>query len=473
MNSLVLVGRGWPLRLLYQIESNVAKCWRRHVLFLVMSQSASAIFAQQSIVYTPIPPGFDFPADQQVLLKMLDAGDVAGIRTHAWLVFAGLTQPAVTADPEGEPIWETWYTGVDVFATPPAVPTPQGLHPRTFKPVFTIPRQFLPIRGQPNLQATGAALASFTLFNKETMDHVQTKGYQMRSTLKALNDGWTSVTPVSQRTIAPFPKAAMSLKLVWWVVRARTPTPMPIWDQKPAVANSPAEPPSKWSRAVIVDPTRRQIPVGESRDTSPLFGKVFKNAPVVSLQDFYHFELTTEQAQQLREILVGEIPGLKIDPTDPNLKSAKAGDYLALVAMHYTTKEIPNWVWATFWWHDKPDVGPFAQDRPDVTKLKEPWRNYLMDVTMDMTRPVEADKTPHITFNPWLEAKFPNGTNSNCMACHQLAVWENRRFLPVVRGPISFTDPRFTFSDDNNNEVTLDHGTSVDFLWSLLFEGDH
>jgi hypothetical protein len=297
------------------------------------------------------------------------------------------------------------------------------------------------------------------------MDHVRKNRYQMRSTLQALNDSWSAQTPPAQRTVMPFPKDAMSLKLVWWVIKANGVTAMPIWDSKPPVANAPAQPPTKWNRVVVVDPSRTQIPAGETRDAT-LFGKKFKNSHVVPLEVFYHFPLTPDEAQQLQQIANG------IPSADPNVQNAQAGDYLALVAMHYTTKEIPNWVWATFWWHDKPDDGPFARNRPDASKLKGPWRNYLMDVAMDMTKPLEANGSPHVAFNPWLEARFANGTNSNCMTCHQLAVWDNPNFLPVLRGPVSLTDPRFKFPDGNGNTVSLDHGTSVDFLWSLLKEGD-
>jgi hypothetical protein len=53
----------------------------------------------QDIAYTPIPPGFDFPANEKVLLDALKAGDELTLRNHGWMVFAGLTQPARPSDP--------------------------------------------------------------------------------------------------------------------------------------------------------------------------------------------------------------------------------------------------------------------------------------------------------------------------------------------------------------------------------------
>ena len=54
-----------------------------------------------------------------------------------------------------------------------------------------------------------------------------------------------------------------------------------------------------------------------------------------------------------------------------------------------------------------PTQGPFAPDRPaQVTGV---WRNFLMSASYDLNLPLEPDGKPHITFNPWLEAGFPDG----------------------------------------------------------------
>jgi hypothetical protein len=131
-----------------------------------------------------------------------------------------------------------------------------------------------------------------------------------------------------------------------------------------------------------------------------------------------------------------------------------------LVALHYTTKEIPDWVWATFWWHDKPNDGPFAAHRPD--QVGGVWRNYLMDTAYSMDTPREADGKPHAVYNPWLEARFRNGTVSNCMTCHRRAIYsglpKDAAFLPVTRGTPPAGDARFT------------DATKLDFLWSVMFE---
>jgi len=138
---------------------------------------------------------------------------------------------------------------------------------------------------------------------------------------------------------------------------------------------------------------------------------------------------------------------------DPSLA---LGDHLVLLGMHATTKEIPDWVWATYWWHDRPDDGRFAAGRP--TTLTGAARHYLMDVAYSAETPVEADGTPPACMNPWLEARFPGGLHSNCLTCHQRAALGAADFLPVTRQALADDDPYFAGK------------TTTDFLWTLALE---
>jgi hypothetical protein len=200
-----------------------------------------------------------------------------------------------------------------------------------------------------------------------------------------------------------------------------------------------------WKRLVAVDPSRRDIPPNET--TNVVFNGPHPNSRVISLSKLYGFQITANELDTVRK-----------SPA-PGASSAQIGDFAVLVALHYTTKEIPQWVWATFWWHDNPDAGPFGADR--VSQVSGVWRNYLMSATFSMDTPKAADGTPPISFNPWLEARFPNGLNSNCMACHQRAVWPtDGTFLPIVRGSMNPNDPYFK------------NDTKLDFLWSMAFESN-
>ena len=173
----------------------------------------------QSVIYHPIPPGFDFPGDQATLLKMRDTGDIAGMRKHVWMVFAGFTQPTET----GEAIWETWYSADATFNPGPGL---QGAHKVQRK--FQVPRQFMTHGAHP--QAIGASLLSFTLFNQETRAQVRTNQLNSADHLTAINNSFSDSTPVADRNISAFPNAAMSLKTVWWVVKKNGLTALPVFD---------------------------------------------------------------------------------------------------------------------------------------------------------------------------------------------------------------------------------------------------
>jgi hypothetical protein len=390
----------------------------------------------------PVPPGFDFPAARADLEKMRDDGNVAGMRKHAWMVFAGLTQPT----PGGEPIWETWYSSLDVMSGAAGGAQPQGLGPK--RRTLRQPRQ---IRGENGLavaQAPGASLAELVLFNEVSRKEIQDNKYNKAATLNAINDGWPAGTTPENRKIKDFPEAAMSIKTAWYLVKKTGMTSMPIWDDQAREATYPSLPPETWpdrmKRVLAVDPVRTTIPAGETA-TVNFGGKAYPQSKVVPLSAFYSFKLTQEMVDSLRQTAIfGDAP--------------EAGDYLALVNLHYTTKEIPDWVWATFWWHDQPDQQPYGSDRP--AEVKGLWRNYKMDVAFSMDTPKESDNTANAVFNPWLEGRFANGANSNCMTCHQRAVWPGVSFLPVTRGALPPSTPLFK------------NRTKVDFLWSVVLESN-
>lgn len=239
----------------------------------------------QNTEYKPIPPGFDFPAKADDLLTAVRNGDETKLREHAWTVFAGLTQPARPTDPQSEAIWETWYSGAEVFAPGPS---PEGV--RTLQRRFSVPRQFL---HGPGLvpEAVGESEAAFTLFDRETYEHVRANQLQLRKTLKQINSGWTPQTPIADRKIKDFPSAAMSLKTVWMLVKKDGITPIPIWDPQPPVTTAPAQPPPSWRRVVAVDPSRDVIPDDEKKDVT-FSGKTFPGSHVVSLKKFYQFQLS-------------------------------------------------------------------------------------------------------------------------------------------------------------------------------------
>jgi hypothetical protein len=409
--------------------------------------AVEVLHSQLNDPYQGIPAGYDFPADQSTLLRFRDTNDVAGMRRHAWMVFAGFTQPAAT----GEALWETWYTGVATFAPGERAKN----QPRRIQHLFNAPRQ---LQTASNLFALGNSLLSFTLFNLPAYNFIESNHLYRRAELDRLRKALPADTPVAQRQITPFPPDSVALKTIWWIVKKDQRTCLPVWDGIPPGPNGqPGNPNGEYfytqfGRWVLVDPLSHSIKPEESARTTCLGHTV--RAHVVPLEKFYSFPLDQTALNSINSEIGNVIPPL----VNPLGLKPSVGDYAVLVAMHCTTKEIPDWVWSTFWWHDRPEAGRFAADRPPaVTGV---WRNYLMNVAYSTTTPLEPDSSPHIAFNPWIEAELTDGVQSNCMACHARSVWcpnSSDRFT-VRRGEPDPNDPLFK------------NGIQLDFIWSIAIE---
>ena len=113
--------------------------------------------------------------------------------------------------------------------------------------------------------------------------------------------------------------------------------------------------------------------------------------------------------------------------------------------------------------HDWPGVvsGPLLKRRP-YRQLPWPGEEREGAWFFDLSLPREKDGTPHVAFNPWLEARFRDGGHgggvvSNCMNCHNRASFPDIAFLPIYRG-----DP-----DLQNDPAFAGGRLRTDFLWSV------
>ena len=199
-----------------------------------------------------------------------------------------------------------------------------------------------------------------------------------------------------------FPTSAVAVKLVWYPIHAIGTTTLPIWDGEPPEPHG--NPDRSWHRTIKV------------------------GTGAIPLDAFIHRELADD-----------ELDSARAASRDPTLAR---GDSVVLIAAHVTTKEIPDWTWETFWWHDQPD-----DDQPD--DVRGAARHYRMDVAFVADAPC---------FNPWLEARFPDGQQSNCVACHRRAVVAATDYLPVTHGRLRDDDAYFAGH------------VPTDFVWSIALE---
>jgi hypothetical protein len=414
-----------------------------------ISGEAQAQAATPPAGYFDIPPGFDFPGNKQMLEQFRTSANLAAQRLHVWNVFAGMTQPT----PDGKlVIFETWYSESEAFDTGPV---PQAAGPRRAVRRFTVPQQLRGLPGEPAPEAAGTALLSEVLLNFPNYNHIRSNKLFLVSELSKLRQTGAADPKIpNNKTIPPFPAASISLKTVWWPVAKDTPTAMPVWDPETNPLIPSGNPFSTWKRVVAIDPTRTNIPPNETT-TINFLNVARPNSRVIGLDKFHFVQLDAQTAANA--MANGRLASFVQDVLGRPLQ---AGDFTVFIGTHLTTKEIDDWVWATFWWHDRPDNGPFAADRPAA--VSGVWRNYLMSAAYDLNLPREADNTPHITFNPLLEAGFRQGMVSNCMNCHNRAAVPPVNFLPVFRGdPNLQGDPAYAAGR-----------LRTDFLWSIPFNAN-
>ena len=358
-----------------------------------------------------------FPAPEASLEKLRKTGDLVGQRRHLWRVLAEL----IRADNSSPfPRFMTWYGAKDTFG----VTNPPPLVIRSVRSLFAVDES----TAQRSALASSPPLIVVAHYNEAAVRHIRENSLQQRATLKSLSvEPRATTLGAVAREIPAFPRSAVVLKSAWWPVAGDVPVAMPIWDAEiNAAAVSGNDYPS-WRRMVAVCPARGNL----KTTVVQLMGRA-RRLNCVGIDRFFHLQMDATMAEQLRN-----------EPTARKLgamvlgRAFRPGDYLALVALHVATRELPDWVWGTFWWHDQAVRGPYAAGRPG--DLAEPWPNYLMNVAFDANLPRERDGSPRVVFNPWLEARFADsghggGTVSNCISCHRRAAYPAVGPFAVTRG---------------------------------------
>jgi hypothetical protein len=411
------------------------------VLAGTVSAAASSCTVRENDPYEPIPRHFDFPANPERLQSYVDTDNVHRLRSHAWLVFAGLTHPSRHF--RGLPVWETWYDAADVFSDPSKPVT----HMEPLRSL-SIPVELRPDLA-PGQRPTPGKLGAFMVYNRETCDAIRKNSLYSKT---VLNDLQKKPPRDVAQVGKGFSPASVALKTSWMILRKDTVcSKIPVWNFAafaPASLNTSSD---NWPDPIWIRPSPGLCP--EERNVRTLEW---------AQRHFYWFKVPSDSDGLAR--VQNTVEG-----------NPQAGDYLVLVGFHFATKELPNWVWATFWWHDHPDQGVYADDRPGPGILKGVWRNYLMNVAYDMDKPREPDGRPHIAYNPYLEGGLIGGLESNCMTCHRRATWPvpadvqtaspwtppTRQFPQlVVRGREAATATYF-------NEPGFGCLLKLGFLWSL------
>ena len=179
--------------------------------------------------------------------------------------------------------------------------------------------------------------------------------------------------------------------------------------------------------------------------------------------------------------------------------SSGAKKIYGMTALHITTKDLPNWLWATFEHVDNPSLvdaegwivasnDSSATDKgyPDGLGIEGTfWENYrLRGVQIDFTDPIGK---PTILANSQIEEGFQ--TTSSCITCHAMAsigprigkekqanrlpIFQDTHAITgkdsVVVGPIGAPDYSMFESKKFGDEVVGGvNYIQTDFVWSLM-----
>jgi hypothetical protein len=413
--------------------------------------------------YVPLTPRspskHEFPADPAWLQNIADRQEIHKIRKHAWGLFTGITQRLEGGGIQTA-LFETWYNKCDAFLNlanvlPCSSLAGQRLTPATWM-LQKIENDPQIMRAWANLPGVNTAelakealsgnqfVPATVLFNKEAMVHIRKHRLWTEDALKSMNNEYDllgnntelplRVAQSPEREVPAFPPTSVVLKAFWIVIVKKAPSMNHIWvwqtekppfprDQRYRPEDDPGMPlaPSGggWTSRVQVEPTER-----------PCDDLTAKTIPVTC---FFYIRLEQAQAEIVNQSVLMN-PASYADP----------GDYLILEGMHVITRELPQWTWSTFWWHNQPNQGSYSDDRPGPDVLHDAWRNYLMDATLSMYTPTESDGKEKICFNPYLEAKVQYGVSSNCINCHSRATYPAQPPIAPWRGlpfKCRFPDP--------------------------------
>ncbi|MFN7935935.1 MAG: hypothetical protein U0R19_21575 [Bryobacteraceae bacterium] len=421
-------------------------------LLLTPAGAQTSECAQALAKYRGLPVSVFMPTKRMIEIRdnIRKEDGTAGIteaesplRKHGWDIFEAINTPIPGVC--SEPLWRTWYTDLEALR-------PNGCEERA--PGM---RAYLKLQQSSMIQqqvlkahedARGPVFRN-VLFSKEVCD-----GILARKVLDPLRLKEWRATGV--RDIPELPSRSATVKTDWRVVKPNQALRLGVWRKEFGFGNM-GEPPrrvqarqlaeSDWEACVHVTQTA-ETPVPDycgKVNGADIRGERFL------VQDFYHVRVLNEEQLQAMKALVPQ-------------GRLEVNDVLILVGFHLTTREIPDWFWATFWWKPRTlQEGTESGGRPTSLENHRAWKNYVMDVTVSLKSPSDPmDGKSKVIYNPYLEATFlPFGTASNCMGCHMRAA-----------SCSGSNDPRTVHVDADGERYSepvqyFEGKIRTDFLWSL------
>lgn len=406
--------------------------------------------------YTPIPAGFDYPANTQTLQAAVDSADIKAIRTHAWAMFAGIMQPMSDKD-NSWPLWYSWPNSVDamrikqIYCQHDISKLEAEENKREVKslihqnklhlngtildtlhaPYYPIPQQVIEQFKDKdvftNTNYSAIIPGKHFMFNGDILiptESISLDGFKWINTNKFYDSKVMDSIFKSGTKNLDAPSSYIITKHMYWPVLKGQLNLVPVWNESkvsPTYAGYVGY--ETWNDYVAIDPGK----VSPQKELSYLYGiynwdttaligpKKCVKPDIHSINEFYHHQITKEDWDSF-------------DASDKAILMASSywaygkpigvGDYLVTIATHVNTKEIYSWTMQSAWWTNKPTYGKYSKDRPALANAKGPWQHY--DLVDAYGVPVSSANQLPIAMNPYIEL-VTHPLQTNCNNCHMRA----------------------------------------------------
>ena len=429
------------------------------VFLFVVNCSSPIVVGTTVVIPEPFPDsavtGIRFPTDSVTINSWINNSafptyyDSVSIYRHAWGIWAGLTaQTSQVVGGDSLLVFETWMGLNEVrqyILDSTGSCEPGGLRKRGRAPL-TRPTQFEhagilarsinlaagnrqpgdTVANANNLWVTVSydpGMACYAINNKLFKQSVINRYYQA--------NGYGQINPFPSNSLfikpayLEYPSSAKVLQMPVWLNPPNPPDSLNVFD------------PNQFPLCVYVDVNNRQSNHKTLVPVTPKCTSIDSIANATcNLNEFINFTVDSTMAAFMNE--QDRVQGLK----GPN--KAEAGNRVLLVAMHVGTKEVSNWTWQTFYWTPIPSDpgGPSSSLAAGLlpNTVQGAARHYAANAAYVMTTPNNSPSPgagSMFGYDPYLEGGFgpstfnvPNlyqpafkyGMQSNCMACHSLAV---------------------------------------------------
>jgi hypothetical protein len=279
-----------------------------------------------------------------------------------------------------------------------------------------------PVAAKPSSNTAATAAGDFDTFEMVHMNDLAARHAAERMmSVKARKDA----DELGLRAFPEFPIGSTELKTIWRRIPQNGCVALGVWEDLngKSIGNA-VYGDQKWPRRVLVYDSTSGKPAPDcSRAASP----TRDTDRQLRAQDQFIWMRVTPATRRTRFRVLNDV-------------QMADNDLLILVGMHIARKDIADWAWVTAYWK-APVVSPTAQEvlgRDRVIPDSSPWSKYVVKYTLSFQFPCSgalcADQR-NFVYNPYLEAvNVPNGTASNCVACHAKA-----RYLSPKVGDIPDT----------------------------------